>query len=293
MTTKKRAGKAPGEILQPDVLIIGGGVQGLWLLNELHREGYQAILLERRALGDGQTCHSHVYLHQGHLYRDVGLAERLRDVTRQWSDWLGSRSSPRLGVIPSYFGFANPGDAQQKEALWNDPRLSLDYVPGPARPPHALAGGAVRDFLTSREVCLDGEWLIEELRRDVDPLIGRIDAIRTIRVDTAGVVGGTVQGGRVEEVHAVLPDGAGLAVFRPRALVLAAGTGNQPLLIQATSGHPQLWGRVNQVQQVRLAFMLPPPAWTAIRRPVATAPERWTKTPLRTWDEFQRQHDLS
>jgi glycine/D-amino acid oxidase-like deaminating enzyme len=256
MTTKKRAGQSPAEPLQPDVLIIGGGVQGLWLLNELHREGYQAILLERRALGDGQTCHSHVYLHQGHLYRDVGLAERLRDVTQQWKDWLESRGSPRLGVGPSYFGFANPADAQQKEALWDDARLKLDYVPGPERPPLALEGGAVREFLTSREVCLDGEWLVEELRRDVEPLIGRIDSVRAIRVDTADVAGGSVSGGRVQEVQAVLPDGAGLAVFRPSALILAAGTGNQPLLIQATSGHPLLFGRVNQAQQVRLAFML-------------------------------------
>ena len=110
--------------------------------------------------------------------------------------------------------------------------------------------------MTSREICLDGEWLIDELRSDVDPFIGRIDSVRAIRVDTAEVTGGNVQGGTVQEVQVVLPAGAGVADFRPTALILAAGTGNQPLLIQATSGHPLLFGRVNQAQQVRLAFML-------------------------------------
>ena len=97
-----------------------------------------------RGAGDGQTCHSHVYLHQGHLYRDVGLAERLRDVTQHWKDWLASRPNPRLGVVPSYFGFVNPADAQQKEALWNDPRLKLDYTPAAVPRPRALRGATSR-----------------------------------------------------------------------------------------------------------------------------------------------------
>src|SRR5262249_54625772 len=54
----------------------------------------------------------------------------------------------------------------------------------------------------------------------------------------------------------VLPDGAGVGIFQPKALILAAGTGNQRLLFQATAGNPLLLGRVSHAQQVRLGFML-------------------------------------
>jgi hypothetical protein len=37
----------------------------------------------------------------------------------------------------------------------------------------------------------------------------------------------------------------------------------------------------------------PPAAWTAIRQPVASATERWKKTALLSWNDFQRHHDLS
>ena len=43
------------ETLDVDVVIMGGGIQGLWLLAELVDAGYQAILLERMQPGFGQT----------------------------------------------------------------------------------------------------------------------------------------------------------------------------------------------------------------------------------------------
>src|SRR5712691_3831683 len=94
-------------VVSPDVLIIGGGVQGLWLLNKLHLSGYSTLLLERGELGGAQTCHSHVYIHQGHLYEHVSLAERLKDVNVQWGAWL-AQHSVRRGVQPSFFGFPSP-----------------------------------------------------------------------------------------------------------------------------------------------------------------------------------------
>ncbi|MFN3402304.1 MAG: FAD-dependent oxidoreductase, partial [Ferrovibrio sp.] len=38
-----------------DVAILGGGIAGLWLLARLKRAGYSALLIEREALGAGQT----------------------------------------------------------------------------------------------------------------------------------------------------------------------------------------------------------------------------------------------
>ena len=47
------------------IAIIGGGVCGLWLLNQLSREGYQTLLFEKDALGSGQSLASQGMIHGG------------------------------------------------------------------------------------------------------------------------------------------------------------------------------------------------------------------------------------
>ncbi len=48
-----------------DVVIIGGGIQGLVALNALVEEGYSCALVSDGDLGSGQTLHSHGYLNTG------------------------------------------------------------------------------------------------------------------------------------------------------------------------------------------------------------------------------------
>src|SRR5947208_17163099 len=51
--------------IRADVAIFGGGIAGLWILDELRRAGVDAVLLEKRALGDGQTVASQGIIHGG------------------------------------------------------------------------------------------------------------------------------------------------------------------------------------------------------------------------------------
>src|SRR5438105_4298903 len=109
-----------------DVLIIGGGVQGLWLLDSLCRLGYDAILLERRLLGSQQTCHSHVYLHHGLVYAaealgtNENLIDRLHHVRGTWGAWLAGRTNIAWGHQPSYFGFNNRFRLEEQVRKWNE-----------------------------------------------------------------------------------------------------------------------------------------------------------------------------
>ena len=59
--------------LRVDTLIFGGGIAGLWLLDELRRAGRSALLVEATALGDGQTISSQGILHSGLKYSLNGL----------------------------------------------------------------------------------------------------------------------------------------------------------------------------------------------------------------------------
>lgn len=230
--------------VKTDVLIIGGGIVGLWLLNDLRQRGYSALLVERKELGGGQTCHSHVYIHQGHLYREgqVGLINHLHEVNEIWRSWVSERRSLRESSA-SFFGFQNPADAQQKEYLWKLAGLQFERV-SRANFPEALKGGSASAVLKSPEVSLNGTSLVRELSRPVLPFIGRIDRIEEIRTN-AGVV--------LEVVAFV--QGKRLSV-QPKSLVLAAGAANQSLLNLASGGHGDVWGVVAGAQQVRKAHML-------------------------------------
>jgi hypothetical protein len=48
-----------------DLLILGGGVQGLVLLDELSQRGFSCVLVTPSDLGSGQTLHSHGLLNSG------------------------------------------------------------------------------------------------------------------------------------------------------------------------------------------------------------------------------------
>ncbi len=75
-----------------DIVIFGGGVAGLWLLNRLTAEGYQAILLERDRLGGGQSIHSQGIIHGGLKYAlhgaFGGASRAIADMPRRWRDCI-------------------------------------------------------------------------------------------------------------------------------------------------------------------------------------------------------------
>ncbi|OGT30948.1 MAG: hypothetical protein A3E87_08185 [Gammaproteobacteria bacterium RIFCSPHIGHO2_12_FULL_35_23] len=58
--------------VQCDVVVIGGGIAGLWLINCLKQQGYIAYLCEKNALGSGQTLRSQGILHGGTKYALTG-----------------------------------------------------------------------------------------------------------------------------------------------------------------------------------------------------------------------------
>jgi glycine/D-amino acid oxidase-like deaminating enzyme len=51
-----------------DIVICGGGIAGLWLLNVLHRVGFNLLLIEKDALGGTQTMASQGMIHGGQRY---------------------------------------------------------------------------------------------------------------------------------------------------------------------------------------------------------------------------------
>jgi glycine/D-amino acid oxidase-like deaminating enzyme len=75
-----------------DVLICGGGIAGLWLLADLRARGYDAALIERDAIGCGQTVASQGIIHSGLKYAFAGqintLAKSISAMPDLWRDAL-------------------------------------------------------------------------------------------------------------------------------------------------------------------------------------------------------------
>ncbi len=75
-----------------DIVIFGGGIAGLWLLNSLRNQGYNAILLETGKLGCGQTLASQGIIHGGLKYALngalSGAANIISDMPARWRSCL-------------------------------------------------------------------------------------------------------------------------------------------------------------------------------------------------------------
>jgi glycine/D-amino acid oxidase-like deaminating enzyme len=252
-----------------DVLVIGGGVCGLWTLHALRAAGYDAWLIEKSALGDGQTIASQGILHAGAKYRLPGnaidAAEAVAEMQSVWEDALRDRDG-----IPGLPRLSGTRVIDEWTLLWTMPSLGSRVAAAGAsrvmrskvvrldreRWPAGFGGGprGVDVFETS-ELVLDPASLLERLRAGVRD-----------RVRRGEVVGIGVRGdGVVVEVRRVGGDGrdarpagdGGKIAVRCGAVVLAAGEGNEAL-IGLAGGKPGLMQRrpLHQIVAIGAPFDL-------------------------------------
>lgn len=106
-----------------DIIIIGGGVAGLWALNRLRQMGYQAILLESKALGSGQTIKSQGIIHGGIKYALTGFlnnsANAVEAMPGRWKDCLSGKGELDLQSVKLLSSF---------QLLWSTGSLGSDIM---------------------------------------------------------------------------------------------------------------------------------------------------------------------
>jgi hypothetical protein len=88
------------QTLKTDVLIIGGGIAGLWLLNRLRNAGYAAWLFEQDALGAGQSIASQGMIHGGIKYalggKHTGASSTIANMPAHWKQCLAGEGDVDL-----------------------------------------------------------------------------------------------------------------------------------------------------------------------------------------------------
>lgn len=226
-----------------DVLVIGGGVCGLWTLHALRVAGYDAWLIERSSLGDGQTIASQGILHAGAKYRlpgnAVDAAQAVADVQEVWEAALRDEDEPPMP--PALHGVTI---IEERTLLWTTPGLGSRLA---ARGAKKVMRSSVMDVPRDRwpagfAGAPPGVSLFETAELVLDP----------------GSLLGTLAGGRftkgysrVGRVGSIDEDAEGIAVvledadlvIRASAVVLAAGEGNEGLLDQSGTDGASLMQR--------------------------------------------------
>ncbi len=92
------------KVVQTDIVIMGGGIAGLWLLNRLRQTGLSVILLESGSLGGGQTHKAQGIIHGGMKYalhgQATAAAEAISDMPAIWKACLQGQGEIDLSNVP-------------------------------------------------------------------------------------------------------------------------------------------------------------------------------------------------
>lgn len=212
--------------IELDAVIFGGGVAGLWLLDELRRRGYLALLLEAKALGAGQTIASQGILHGGAKYVLSGVwnrsAREVREMPAWWRACLAGRREPDLSQtrVDSACCYLWRTDSLSSRLGMLGARVGLQVAPQPlgdAEKPPLLARcpGAIARL---DEQVIDPADFVANLSRRNYPHILRIDADEGLEFDPSA------QGASV--IRLFDPVGGRQLALRARRVVLTAGAGN-------------------------------------------------------------------
>ncbi len=212
-----------------DVVIFGGGVAGLWLLNRLRQAGYQAVLLESDRLGAGQTRYAQGIIHGGTKYaltgKLTGSSEAIAAMPALWRACLEGKGELDLRAVKLL---------STHQFMWSTESLTS-----------RMAGFFASKLMHSRTRTVEGEARPEVLR---DPAFrGQVYRLEEPVLDTASLVQALAEPHR----HAIfrLPQGEGLELsrsesgwqvtlsegerrvcFDAKRLIFAAGKGNAALL---------------------------------------------------------------
>lgn len=249
------------EGLSTDILIVGGGIAGLWLNARLRREGFATLLIEQATLGGGQSMKSQGIIHGGAKYALhgslTGASEAIADMPRRWREALAGHGELDLrGVrlLSEFHYLWSPGNLAGNLTSFfasKAVRGRVDQVKGTELPAALQNPGFKGKVYRLAELVLDVPSLISRLAELAgDSLLAgqRIEPL----YEAERLAGLVVDGRCIRARRVVLSAGAGNAdllqrigieqprqQLRPLHMVLAKGPALQPLYAHCLGGGPK------------------------------------------------------
>jgi glycine/D-amino acid oxidase-like deaminating enzyme len=239
------------QTLHIDIAIIGGGIAGLWALNQLRSRGYSAVLFERKALGGYQTIGSQGMIHGGIKYALAGswgsAAQAVAAMPGVWRKCLAGEGEVDLRgakVLSEDFFLWTSGDLQSRLTSFFASKVLRGHIHkiAPSEYPLPLQSTRFRgQVYRLADLVLDVPSLVDTLAKR------HLDAIFSIDWQQASLQ----QEGRRAQL--VLPR----CTVVPQQLLLTAGAGNERLIAALGSTQPAMQRRPLQQVLVRHEYQEP------------------------------------
>ncbi len=241
------------------IVIIGGGIAGLWLLNRLCDSGYDAVLVEKHRLGGGQTLASQGIIHGGLKYALNGVlspaSSAIADMPRRWRLCLDGQGELDLSGVsllsPDYYMWSSSGYRSRLKTFLGSKALrgrieALSAGEYPAFFQRAEGSRALRGTLYRlNDFVVDTSSLIEVLAQRHRQRIFSAQSIQLQR------------GSHSEPSRLLLETAKATVEVRAERFILCAGEGNQQLLNQVQEARPEMQRRPLQMVCLRTAHPQP------------------------------------
>jgi glycerol-3-phosphate dehydrogenase len=247
--------------LSTDILIVGGGIAGLWLNARLRRAGFATILIESGTLGGGQSMKSQGIIHGGAKYALhgslTGASEAISEMPRRWRDSLagtGELDLTGVRILSEAHYLWSPGTLAGNLTSFfasKAVRGRVEPAKGQDLPPalqdRAFKGKAYR----LAELVLDVPSLIKRLAELAGDSIMSGQRLEPL-LENSQLVGLAVDGQPVHAQRVVLSSGAGTEALlrdlgleqpamqrRPLHMVLVKAPTLKPLYAHCLGGGPK------------------------------------------------------
>lgn len=214
-------------MLTCDIIIIGGGIAGLWTLNCLRKQNYHAILLEKNALGAGQTIASQGIIHGGIKYSLQGALSRssqeISDMPAIWYECLQGKGIIDLSatkVLSEHYYLCSQQKITQSITQFFAQKAlrSQSHTVAKNTLPEFFDHPDFKGLLTQVDECvLDVPTLIKTLAEPVWPYIFKVDEINLSAPNTVHISEKTQTPMTLNAQKIILTAGAGNAGLLPQA----------------------------------------------------------------------------
>ena len=226
-----------------DIAIIGGGIAGLWLLNRLCNDGYNAILFEQGDLGGEQTIASQGMIHGGIKYALggalTGASEAIADMPDHWRRCLAGTGDVDLRqakVLSEHFYMWSTQSITSKVTSFFASKVTrgrVDNVSKTERPAVFQDNAFKGNLYKLVDLVLDVPSVVNAL---VDNCRGRIFSIDWQRSEFSQKADGSVD-------TLVASDGENSVILTANQFVFTAGEGNEKLCSMLSIKKPAMQRR--------------------------------------------------
>ncbi|MBU2706227.1 FAD-dependent oxidoreductase [Zooshikella marina] len=180
--------------IETDVIVIGGGIAGLWLTNALHKNGFQTLLLEEHQLGGIQTSRSQGIIHGGTKYALSGnltkASECIAGMPDRWRKCLNGTGEFDLSQVkvlsPHHYLWSTAGIGSKLTTFFASKALRGRVTPlQPDNIPHVFRNPKFKGSVYQlNELVLDIPSLVDELVKPIRQQAIKVDWQNTTQLLT-------------------------------------------------------------------------------------------------------------